>query len=49
MGNKCTEGLEVLVDEWRIWRGTEGLVGGELEEAGGVGKCVEKLAGGWRG
>lgn len=44
MGNKCTEGLEIWVDEWKIWRGLEGPVGGELEKVGGVGKCVEKLA-----
>lgn len=48
MGNKHTEGLEILVDEWRIWKGIEGLVGAELEKAGGVGKCVKKLADRWR-
>lgn len=48
MGNKHTEGLEILVDEWRIWKGIEGLVGAELEKAGVVGKCVKKLADRWR-
>lgn len=42
-------GLEILVNEWRICKVIDGLEGRELEEGGGAGKCMEKLADGWRG
>lgn len=42
-------GLEILVNEWRICKVKDGLEGRELEEGGGAGKCMEKLADGWRG
>lgn len=35
--NKCSEAVGVLVDGWRILKGIEGLVGGDLEEGEGVG------------
>lgn len=46
MSYKCTEGLEILMDEWRIWKGIEGLAGGELEKGREVGKCMKTLSGG---
>lgn len=38
MSSKCSEGLGILVDGRRIWEGIEGVIDGELEEEGEVGK-----------
>ena len=42
-------GSDILTGGWRIWKWIDEPVGRELVEVREVGKCMDKLADGWRG